>query len=322
MQSEEEKQFIPPTKPVPQVGPVPEKTEEKNVLAEKEKTAVLIGAIKDAFNEVVNYTKNAPDKERANIYYKKLNGLVFELTGRNLDRTVRNRAKIEAEAENKKIITKKEYFDYKKIAAAEKNMQVERWAAGVRSSWERVSDKEKQKIENGAKKYAAYLEEKRKKLEKKSIYISRDVYYELLNEYRPQDIKIKGIFKKNIVLFHARSGSVAIIRLDDFNKWAEQIQKNFTAVVKNDAAEELGKYFSGIHLKWMERKLRKAREILAGIIQEQELKNSQPSQPIKTEVSFGTPEKPIKNNNISKETNRPAIKNNKKPEQRRHKKRR
>jgi len=322
MQSEEEKQFIPPTKPVPQVGPVPEKTEEKNVLAEKEKTAVLIGAIKDAFNEVVNYTKNAPDKERANIYYKKLNGLVFELTGRNLDRAVRNRAKTEAEAENKKIITKKEYFDYKKIAAAEKNIQVERWAAGIRSSWERVSDKEKQKIENGAKKYAAYLEEKRKKLEKKKIYIPRDAYYELLNEYRPQDIKTKGIFKKNIVLFHARSGNVATIRLGSFNKWVEQIQKNFTAVVKNDAAEELEKYFSGIHSKWMERKLKKAREILAGIIQEQELRNSQPSQPIKTEVSPGTPGQPIRNNNIPKEINRPAIKNDKKPEQRRHKKRR
>ena len=204
------------------------------------------------------------NKEKLDIAFVAAQGFYVEVTGRDLNKDIRDRAKTEAEAQGRKVVSKQEFFSPENVARTEKQSQQKRWAVGIQERWAALSDQEKQKYGAGIKDYANQLEDKRKNLEKKGFVFSKDVYYTLLREgFNPQDIKKKGWWSRKMIISSTEKGKVVEIdSKKDFAAWTAKLQETFNATVKKESQEELEVKYKKGRAEWMKRKIRKTGEVI------------------------------------------------------------
>ncbi len=194
--------------------------------------------------------------------YRKMQENAYALTGESLNKKVRQQAKVEAEKDGKKVLTRKEFFSGERIAQQEKEETKRRIGAGVKVSWGSLSDAEKQKyteskgsVSAGMKQYARDLEARRQELKKDGIDIPLDVYYNALySGAEPQKAKRKGLFGGRVIInYSQREKDGKLVnpvffdgKRKDFNAWADIEEHNLMLSIANDVRGKMAdKYIIG-----------------------------------------------------------------------------
>lgn len=210
--------------------------------------------------------------------YKRAREKAQEITGENIRERVKEAAKAEVESEGLKVLTKKEFFSEERAARVQKRIRVERWGSSIREAWLRLSEQEKQKYklseeekkiygDNDIVKFMGELGRQRKSLEAKGVSLSPNVFYDLITKgYKPGDIKIKGIFKKEVVVPSANGREPIRIPMDKFKEWTGQNEKIIGELTKEEAQRELNRRFSEGHQRWERRKRRHLEQRINEII--------------------------------------------------------
>jgi len=280
-------------------GIIEEKGEEKPIIVdvkelseklkrEKEEQEKQVKVAKVEFIDLAKSIKEADEKEETKTetsLYNRAKEVFEAITGENLEKTVREKAKIEAQKEGFKVSTPKEYRGEKIPEAQDLVRQKERSAA-IKGRWDMLSDKEKTKyfgktedknnliaINSARIRFAtelkAKIEAKKQELAKgeKGINISEDTFYELMRRgLKAEDIKKRG-FLGRIFL----GGEIKILPLDKaddrgplikekeyLSKLENKIQEN----IKEAAQEEVERKIIEGQRRWRAKKQRHAREII------------------------------------------------------------
>lgn len=212
---------------------------------------------------------------------------VFEMvTGKNLEKTAREKAKAEAENDGLKIFTPQEYRKTKMAETEERIRQKER-SAVIKERWDALSDKEKERyfgesrdkndpvmIDSARIKFAMELKEKidtkKQELSKgaKGIVISEDVFYELMRKgLKSEDINRRGFFGR--IFF---GGEITIPPLDktdgrgslisDKEYLTEEMEDRVIKNIADAAQEGIERKIIEGQRRWRKRKQRHTREII------------------------------------------------------------
>ncbi len=280
-------------------GTKTEQTEAKPTIIEdiaeklnKEKEA-RESQIKDAKNELIDLAKNineAREKKETKTetsLYEKAKEVFETATGKNLEKTAKERAKTEAEREGFKIVNPEEYRKQKTTETQDMIRQKER-SVIIKERWDILSEKEKAKyikyfgedknglvnIDSVIIKFAAKLKEKidakRQELAKgkNGINISEDVFYELMRKgLKSEDIKRRGFFGR---IFYG--GEITIPPLDktdgrgplvsDKEYLTEEIENRVKKNIEEAAKEAIEKKIIEGQKRWRGRKRRHTGEII------------------------------------------------------------
>jgi len=245
---------------------------------EEDRVTNLNTELKRVYNEIVSVQEAPGESEERKIkekiakeLYEKAKEIAKALTGEDLGEKIRSEAKEEAAREGYKIITKQEHYNSENTDKMEKRVQQKRWGLVVKETWIDLPDAEKQKYENNIKKFAEQLEKQKEnlaqQLEKKGGTFSRDVFYELMRSgYNPQDIKIKGLFSKRIILPRRDGASPRKMKIKEFQSQLERKQNKISSLIKDEAKNEMDRIFIEGRRRLVKRKNRKMGEIINRIV--------------------------------------------------------
>ena len=243
--------------------------------------------VKVAKNELIDLAKGINDAREkkevgteASLFEKAKE--VFEVaTGEKLETIAKEKAKIEAEKEGLKVISKTEFLSQERISQTEGKILQKEWSSIIKDRWAGLSEEEKQEyfgeakdkkypatINEAVKNFASDLERKRQSLEKNGISMPREAFYQMMRDgLKPEDTKKVGLwgrlFGKEIKippLSKKRKGYS--LSKEDFKKETEETKQKITERIKREAKEELDEKVRTGQTKWRGRKQRSAKEII------------------------------------------------------------
>jgi len=254
-----------------------------------EESAEKVRVAKNELIDLVKSINEAREKKETKTeisLYDKAKEVFETATDKNLEKTAREKAKVEAENEGLKVVAPEEYRKAKTAETQERVRQKER-SAVIKERWDTLSDKEKGKyfdkaedknnpaaIDSARIKFATELKGKidAKKQElskgKKGIAISEDVFYDLMRKgLKSEDIKRRGFFGRMFF-----GGEITISPLDKTdgrgslicNKeyLAKEIENRVKKNISDAAQEEVERKIIDGQKRWRERKQRHSREII------------------------------------------------------------
>jgi|GEM_PF-4452276 len=282
-----------------------------------EDVSTLKTELVNTFSDMAGYMGNALDtwelsdenREGLDIAYKRAQGFVYELTGKDLHKEIKDEARAEAQAHGKKVISRTELLSEANVARVENDFREKRWAVGIKERWGAFTEEEKRQNGGDIKKYADDLEKKRKGLEQIGYPLSKDIFYTLLREgYNPQDAKLKGLFGKKLIIEHlsvdkrtfwekqkSAEGTatyekfIEIKSKKEFQQWSQEMQARFDQTIKKEAAAKLEKQNLEGRRQWLRRKMKVAKDIVEEVVASGKIKKEEKVGPV-----AGAPEKPKK----------------------------
>lgn len=207
---------------------------------------------------------------------------VFEVaTGEKLETIAKEKARIEAEKEGLKVISKKEFLSQERIEQTEGKILQKEWSSIIRDRWAGLSEEEKQKyfgeakdkkdsaiINEAVKKFAGDLENKRQSLEKNGILMPREAFYQMMRDgLRPEDIKKPGLWKRLFgkqieipPLNKKRKGY--LLSKEELKKEVEETKQKITERISGEAKEALDEKVRIGQQRWRGKKEKHAKEII------------------------------------------------------------
>lgn len=245
--------------------------------------------IETAKNEIIDLARSINEVEEKKeikteiALYDKAKEVFEVATGESLEKTAKEKAKIEAEKEGLKIVAPDEYRKEKTQEMQERVQQKKR-SEVIKERWDMLSAQEKEKYFSGAKdkndptaidsarlKFATELtgkiSAKIKELAggKKGISISEDVLYELMKKgLKSEDIKKVGFFSKGAI-------EIPPLPLDKTDKRGPLIMtREFLAAmevkvkknIEEAAEEEIERKIIEGQKRWREKKQKHTREVI------------------------------------------------------------
>ncbi len=263
----------------PESGPAVAPENDEQILKLKEN---LAGSSQEMVGKWLGIGKMSPERMASiDASYTEMQKAAYGLTGESLDKRMRLEAVEEARRNGKKVISRKEFFSQENVAKAEKDETKRRIGAGVRVSWNSLSEDEKRRrilesgnIKEASKKYGKDLEARRQELKGGGIDLPVDVYYNLLSRgIEPQNLVKKGIFSKKIVMAYSHNNpeeknTPPFFKgdLNTFKAWAEGEKHNLMMDIRRDAGLKMGKEHEIGKQAWMNRKVNKLIDISADIV--------------------------------------------------------
>lgn len=291
---------IPAEKPVETSST--EKKPEKNLEQIKAEEEQLEEAKKEKTkDELINTAKKIEEarankqKEAESSLYEKAVEPYREITGENLKEKSKEKAKIEAEKEGLKLMTKQEFLSEKRIKDTEEKVKQREWSAAISYRWSNLSDKERARYigENGKQdisKFATELEEKRQGLAKKGINLSRDAYYQMMKEgLQPDQMKIRGFWGR---LFIGSQIEVASLywkeplnmSKKELGNWAIKSEARSIDYAKREAQRELDQKVVEGQKRWRGKKQKCTRDLIGEVVQKIEIERREKEQAKKKEA--------------------------------------
>ncbi|MFA5878490.1 MAG: hypothetical protein WC845_03950 [Candidatus Staskawiczbacteria bacterium] len=258
--------------------PIQEGHIDEPLLKDQERVSSLKTGAVEAFGAMITCFEkdgnniNITDKEALDRRYGQLRGLHKEMTGgEDLNKRIREEAKIGAEKQGKKIVSQIEYFSPEHTAKVEKRVHEGKLTENIRVSWQGLSEKERASFNNEPRTYTKHLEAKRKELAEKGFNFSLDVFYAFAGGgyddkiYKIQDAKVKGWFRKRVVIPGA-DGKSLTLKKGEFDAWAKNEQDRFTQETKGLAEAALVKSYAKAKSDYLRRKLFTAKNILSDTV--------------------------------------------------------
>ena len=279
-QKEQEKRLLEakeiPTIPVEAIVNEKEKSEATEELRQQQ--------IENAKNELVdnleaiNKAREKKDRTAERSLLEK-SEMSFEIAeGKNLKERAKEKAKIEAEKEGLRLMTKQEFLSEKRIKDTEEKVRQREWSSAILYRWSNLSDKERAKYvdENGKQrisKFATELEEKRQGLAEKGINLSRDAYYQMMKEgLQPDQMKVRGFWARIFIGPEIEVASLywkepLNMSKKELGNWATKAESRSIDYVKREAQRELDQKVVEGQKRWKEKKQKCTRDLIGEVVQ-------------------------------------------------------
>ncbi len=266
--------------------------------------------IKDELIETAKKIEEAREKkqeEAENNLYERAVEPYREITGENLKERAKEKAKIEAEKEGLRFMTKQEFLSPERIKNTEEKVRQRQWSEAILYRWNNLSDEERLRYvdENGKQnigKFATELEGKRQGLEKKGINLSRDAYYQMMKEgLQPDQMKVRGFWGRIFIGPEIEAPSLYWKKPLDISKkelgnWATKAEAKSIDYAKREAQRELEQKVAEGQKRWKEKKQKCTRDLIEEVAQKIELERRAKEEAKKKERRPrgypGYPEKP------------------------------
>ncbi len=232
----------------------------------------LIGGIRDGGGAIYG-----AEKEKLDILYEQVNGLFKDLTGQDLEKQSKERAKLEAQARGRAVMKKSEWNSPENKARFEKAVDKRMFGAAIMVGWEKLSPEDKQQYQNGKSvregqsAYIKDLEIKRKELaghiEKGNgeAGIEPEVFYGLISKgFDPRTLEVKqrlwGYMKPKVKI--TGSNGEQKYKAEDFNAVLSQIKTEVDAQKQQKVQEAMDKMYGVAVANWKKRNIKAAGEII------------------------------------------------------------